>query len=139
MKESRAAIAVAKEVLATIGKGEIPVIEKIAIEKGYSKTTARAGRVQATKSYKKTVKPFAQRLEKHRERILKRMEETVNQAEYNELSSSLERTTKVIQLLTGGATEQVLVVEVAKEIALKRGLAQTPNGLNTGTIDNRKG
>lgn len=48
---SLAAKEVAMEVLSTIGKGKVPNLEKIAIQKGYSPRTARAGLVQKTKTY----------------------------------------------------------------------------------------
>ena len=115
---SIAAIEVAREVIETVRKGKIPVIGRIAVKKGYSIESAKSSKPQRTKSYKAFIEPFTEKVIKHRERILERMAETVDEAEYHELSSSFERTTKVIQLLTGGSTENLAVAGV--EITIRK-------------------
>jgi phage terminase small subunit len=79
----------------------------------------------AKPAIQKALKPFIDRLSVHREKVLKRMDETVDEAEYSDLTRSLDTTTKTIQLLSGGATERTIVIEVPKEIAEKRGLNGT--------------
>ncbi len=106
---SEAAKAVAQEVIKVVSKGEIPNKEKIQIEKGYSKNSARSYKAMNTKTFKREIAPFLTRLLQHRERVIEKMEETIDSAEYRDLSSSLERTTKVIQLVTGGSTENVAI------------------------------
>ena len=54
---------------------------------------------------RRELKPFIDKLILHRNRILKRMDKTINKAEYAELSNSLDKVVKNIQLLSGGKTE----------------------------------
>lgn len=109
---SLAAAEVAKDVLGSIGRGERPNITKIAIKNGYSPKTANAGLVQKTKTYKKTIAPFLERLEKHREKVLLAMEgKRLGKEEYQVLSTSLTKLTHDVQLLSGGKTENIGVEE----------------------------
>lgn len=116
---SLAAEEVAKEVLGTIGEGRIPNITKIAVRKGYSFKTANAGNVQKTKTFKKVLKPLVEQLEAERQAILERMPEVRSKAKYRDLSDGLDKTTKVIQLLTGKATENIAVAGLSSEEKMK--------------------
>lgn len=105
---SIAAAEVAKEVLETVGKGKIPNITKIAIKKGYSPKTANAGRVQTTQSYKDVTHPVVARWEKERERITRALEERdLTEVEYKDLARVMDTLTQNIQLLSGGATQNI--------------------------------
>ena len=110
---SIAAEQVAKEVLGTIGKGEIPNITRIAIKKGYSPKTANAGNIQKTKTYKSVIKPIAEMLEAERLAILERLPHVRDKAKYRDLTDGLDKVTKTHQLLTGGATENIAVKPLA--------------------------
>lgn len=102
-------IRVAKEVQAAVVAGRKPQLRKIMLKHGYSKSSALHGKVQQTTAYQQEMTSFADRLSLHREKILKRMEKTVSRAKYSDASLGLDRVTKVHQLLTGGATENVAV------------------------------
>lgn len=69
-----------------------------------------AGNIGCTNIRKPKIKAelsnFINDLERHRNKILKRMEATVDEAEYNELSQSLDRVIKNQQLLSGKITER---------------------------------
>ena len=110
---SLAAEQVAKEVLGTIGKGEIPNITKIAIKKGYTPKTANSGQVQKTKTYQSAIRPVVEMLEAERLAILERLPHVRDKAKYRDLTDGLDKITKTHQLLTGGATENIAVKPLA--------------------------
>ena len=108
---SQNAQAVAKDVIETIGKHRKVSLRKIIKNRGYSQHTADNPKlVTETQTYKKETKPFLKRLEGMRDKILNAMEvKDVTKEQFEVLSRSLERTTHDIQLLSGGATEQINV------------------------------
>lgn len=101
---SIAAKEVAKEVLKTIGKGGKPNISKIGVEKGYTKSSAAAGRIQKTKTYQAELKPVLDRLVEERDRAIKALAGKISKAKYRDLTDSIDKFTKNIQLLNGGKT-----------------------------------
>lgn len=114
---------VAREVLETIGKGKKPNISKIGPKHGYAKTTASAGLIQKTKSYQAEIQPLVQRLEVERDAIIERLKSTRDKAKYRDLIDGLDKITKNIQLLSGGATENIKLSPLAdslKQIASKK-------------------
>ena len=108
-KRSITAQRVAREVLATVGKGEIPIIERIAKKNGYSINTARAGTVQKTKSYREIITPFISKLERERDRAIEAMQGKINDnsTKYRDLAYASDILIKNIQLLSGKSTENV--------------------------------
>ncbi len=100
-------IAVAKEVQAQVLAGRKPNVSEAARKNGYKPSSIKAGKVQRSPAFKREMASFADRLEKHREKILTRMEKTIGKARYRDAAVGLDRTTKVHQLLTGGATEHI--------------------------------
>ena len=100
---------VAQEVLETVRKGKRPNLGKIILKKGYSLTTSTVpSQVTKTKSYQKVILPYAQRLQRHQEKILKAMEnKDLSNEDYKVLADSLSKVTHDVQLLTGGSTENV--------------------------------
>lgn len=108
---SIAAKQVAEEVLGTLGRGEMPNITKIAIKKGYTPKTANSGAVQATKTYQEAITPFVQAMIEERDAVIKRMKATRGKAKYRDLTDGIDKLTKNIQLLTGGKTENVGLIE----------------------------
>lgn len=108
---SLAAKAVAEEVLKTVGNGGRPHIQEIAIGKGYSPASARSGKPQETKSYQETISPFVNKMIAERDKVIERMAKTRGKAKYRDLTDSLDKLTKNIQLLTGGKTENVGLIE----------------------------
>jgi len=124
---SIAAKKVAEEVLETIGKGEMPSVRKIAPKYGYKKTTAGAGRIQKTKTFQRIMqegkKPLIERLTIERDEALKAMKKKRSKAKYRDLSDTVEKHTKLIQLLSGGATaNETITIEISGELAKKRGI-----------------
>src|SRR3990167_8274628 len=106
---SEAAEAVAIDVLKKVRIGQIPNKGKIIKKHGYSETVSKSPtKVTKTKSYLKITLPYAQRLQKHQEKILKAMEgKNLSYEEYKTLTDSLSKVTHDVQLLTGGATEHL--------------------------------
>ena len=102
---------VAEEVLETIGRGKMPSVNKIAPRNGYPKTTARSGNIQKTKTFQRVIaenkKPLIERLTIERDRALDGMNKKIAKAKYRDLSDAVEKYTKLIQLLTGEATENI--------------------------------
>src|SRR3990167_4908512 len=119
---SEAAEAVAIDVLKKVRIGQIPNKGKIIKKHGYSKTVSKSPtKVTKTKSYLKIILPYAQRLQKHQEKILKAMEaKDLSDEDYKVLSDSLTKVTHDVQLLTGGSTDNVAVgVKLLKDDELE--------------------
>lgn len=106
---SVAAKAVAKEVVEMVGKGKRPNITKIAQKKGYSPSMARSGKVQKTKSYQAELSPLVQRLEEERDAVVEALKKKRKGAKYRDLIDGLDKITKNLQLLTGGATQNIAI------------------------------
>lgn len=104
---SQAAKEVAREVIRTVGKGRRANISKIGVEKGYSVQSARSGKITKTKSYQAEVTPLIQSLEEERRAIILRLKKVRSKARYRDLIDGLDKITKNLQLLTGGATENI--------------------------------
>jgi len=97
---------VAQDVIKEVGAGRIPNKGKIQINHGYSEESARTGKAMSTKTYKKTIEPFVQRLIRHREKIIAAMEnKNLDKEQYKVLYESLAKSNHDIQLLSGGKTE----------------------------------
>ena len=110
---SIAAQEVGKEVLETVRRGKRPVLGEIIKKKGYALTTSTVPtQVTRTKSYQQVVSPLVMQLEKERQAILDRLPKVRNKAKYRDLTDGLDKVTKTIQLLTGGATENVAIAGV---------------------------
>ena len=110
---SIAAEEVAREVLGNLGKPVRPNITQIAIRKGLKPKYANSGQVQKTKAYRAIIDPYANRLKRHQEKILKAMEaKDLSEEDYKTLTDSLAKVTHDVQILTGGSTENVQQVLV---------------------------
>src|SRR5690606_29341161 len=59
--------------------------------------------------------PIVQKMEAHREKVMKHMEKKVGKASYGDLVRSLDTLTKNTQLLSGGATENMQVSHSFRE------------------------
>ena len=100
---------VARDIIREVSKGRNPKHGEIAIKRGYAPSSAHHGKAAHHPAYKKEMQTFLHKLELHRDRIIERMAATVDKATYNDLSTSLDRVTKVIQLTSGGATEHIAI------------------------------
>lgn len=106
---SLAAKAVAQEVLETLGKGERPNVSKIGVKKGYTPKQSASGNIQQTKTYKAAMKPVIDRMMEERDRAIKAMRGKISKAKYRDLVDSADKLTKNIQLLSGGATDDIKI------------------------------
>lgn len=110
---SENAKAVAKEVIKTLGKSRKVSISKIALKKGYSKTTAKTPKnITNTKSYQNEIRPLIVRLEEARNRAVELLETKEGKAKYRDLMDGIDKLTKNIQLLSGKATENVNYIDI---------------------------
>ncbi len=83
-------------------------VSKSMREVGYSKITAKNPiHLTGSKGYKELTFDYVNELEKQKEMTIQRLKEEMPNAKFAELSSHLERTTKLIELLEGRATERV--------------------------------
>lgn len=99
---------VAKDVLATIGKGKPVVMKHVLKKNGYSEAVAKnPQQVTNSKSYKEIVDPFLKSMKDARDKALKRAIAMSNKASYRDAIDGLDKLTKNIQLLEGKATENV--------------------------------
>ena len=77
------------------------------VKAGYSKRTARNPKtVTETKEFKEAVDPFVEKMIKERDAAIARMHKIRSKAKYRDLTDSIDKMTKNIQLLTGGDTER---------------------------------
>lgn len=115
---SEAAKQVALEVLRKVRNGEIPNFQEIQQKYGYSESSAQSMKVKETKTYHDIMQPVVEQLENQRQRAITAINnKDLNEEEYKDLVTSVDKFTKNIQLLSGGATERNKVeFGVAKEI-----------------------
>lgn len=99
--------AVAKEVIATVRKGEKVNMQKIQRKHGYSKFSAAAMKATKTKAFKDEIKPIIDQLEAERQRAVSLMKKRISKAKYRDLVDGMDKLTKNIQLLGGKTTENV--------------------------------
>jgi hypothetical protein len=120
---SIAAKKVAEEVLETIGRGEMPSVNKIGPKHGYKKTTSHAGRIQQTKTFQKVIegsgRPLLIRLNEERDRAIALMKKKIGKAKYRDLNDTADKLTKQIQILTGGRTGNEPIIYTWKKPPLK--------------------
>ncbi len=108
-QESNSAKAVAHDVIETTQRGEKVVMAKILRRHGYSETTASSPYVVTnTKTYKREMFNYTEKLEKHRQDVLEAMmKKDLSEEQYRTLADSQTKLTHDVQLLTGGKTENV--------------------------------
>ena len=86
------------------------VASRAMIKAGYKEKTAKNPKnLTDSEGFKEEAKPFIEQLERHRQKVIKRMEKEIDNAQYQHLNSALDTTTKLIQLLGGKETEIVKV------------------------------
>lgn len=105
---------VAKDVLETIRKGEKVVLGKIIQKNGYSVATSTVPPlVTRTKSYQKVIDPVAKRWIRLRDKLTKELErKDLAEESMRDITDTIDKLTKNIQLVTGGATANVAVMGV---------------------------
>src|SRR3990167_11318937 len=116
---------VAKEVLEKLGKGEKISLGEIARKNGYALSTADNPRnITETESYQRVLRPVLTQLESERQAILDRLPEVREKAKYRDLVEGLDKISKNIQLLSGGATENIAVAGDRKSTRLNSSHSQ---------------
>ena len=105
---------VAKDVLESVGKGQKIVLGKIIKKNGYKKNTADSPKqVTTTKSYQGVIEPVVIKWLKIRDNLTKELErKDLTQESMRDITDTLDKITKNIQLLTGGETERFVVTGV---------------------------
>lgn len=122
---SENAQAVAKDIMESVRKGLLVKKGEIIRKHGYSDSVSKKPKkVTETKSYKKAMKPFVERLQTEIERIHTELEgRDLTDEKYKDLVDSLDKLNKQVQLATGGETERIgLSIEISETIAKKNGL-----------------
>jgi phage terminase small subunit len=89
-----------------LGLAKPKTMMEMMLEAGYSEETAHQ---QSTilVGIREELDPIARKLEDHREKVIARMAVKLKSATYRDLTDSLDKTTKNIQLLRGKATENI--------------------------------
>ena len=97
----------ARMVIDKMQKGEKIVMKQILLANGYSPSVAnQPSQVTDRESYKEEIESYAARLERHRLKILKAMEnKNLDEEQYRTLADAQTKVTHDVQLLTGGKTE----------------------------------
>lgn len=102
---SENAKAVARDIIATVRKGEKVNKGKILRKHGYSKSMSEhPNKVTETDSFKAEINPIVKAMEKERQAILAALPTKRKGASYRDLVDAADKLTKNIQLLTGGKT-----------------------------------
>lgn len=113
--------------MATIRQERIPIYwtefktkQELLEHIGYSKSYARAGRIQHTQGFKEVMSDFVKKLEEQRDAILAELElKDLSEVKHTELVKSLDVINKNILLATGKPTENTKVIVIPSEIAEK--------------------
>jgi hypothetical protein len=97
-----------------------PTRKEAMLESDYTGRYSESGHILKTKQYKEKMKPVVDQLIAERQRILNALiKKNLTKEEYKNLVDSLDKMTRNIQLLSGGATERVTTVEISEAIAKK--------------------
>lgn len=99
---------VARKISESIRAGKRINKGQILRDAGYSKSTSeKPALVTETKAYKEAVKPFLEKLEAERDRIIAAIAtKNLDDEKHNDLVRSLDTVTKNVQLLSGKETER---------------------------------
>ena len=90
-------------------------VSKSMREVGYSPNSAKNPKILTdSKGYKEASFDVVQAMKKERARALSLMGEKAAKAKYPDLTASVDKMTKNIELLTGGDTERIAMYEIKK-------------------------
>ncbi len=94
-----------KRLVQNIGKARTK--QELLEAAGYTKSYARAGQIQHTEGYKKVMATIIEQLEQERQRIIDALKvKDLDKEKHRDLVDAMDKITKNIQLLSGGATER---------------------------------
>lgn len=116
---SQTAKAVAQDVIEAVKNKKRIVLGKIVAKRGYAKSTQRhPKRVTETQSYQEEIRPVITQLEVLRQKAITELScRSLKDEGYKDLVDSVDKLTKNIQLLSGGATENVETsIKLAKDM-----------------------
>jgi hypothetical protein len=100
--------AAAKEVSDIIRAGGVPVMGKVMKKVGYAtSTTKRPTQLTQSQEFQEAIDPVVKQMIALRNQAMKRMKETADKASYRDVTDSLDKLTKNIQLLSGKSTENI--------------------------------
>lgn len=104
INSQRAASAVAEKVR----KGELVILKKILTDLGYSPSVAKKpDKVTRTKTFRESISPVVEKMEKHRDKILAELDKKdLKRERHRDLVDSLDKLVKNTQLLSGKETER---------------------------------
>ena len=121
MKTSINAQAVAKEVIETVRKGKQVNLEKITLNHGYSKSSARASKAKKTQTFKREMEPLIDSIEREIRRLQQTIEsKDLSEEKYYEMVKALDILVKNKQLLSGGETERTKIILQISEAIVKK-------------------
>lgn len=93
------------------------------VRAGYKKNTAKTPKkVTESKGFQEISEPIIEQAKKERQEIMKSLPKVRGKAKYRDLMDGLDKTTKIIQLLTGGETERSKIVFMPMELMKKYGI-----------------
>lgn len=106
---------VIEKIKSKVGKGKISVSKEM---RGiYADSVAKIpGKLTKSKGFQEEMKPVVEQMEKERQRAISLLKTKISKAQYHQLVDGIDKLTKNIQLLSGGATEK-LVLEIPKAVA----------------------
>lgn len=88
-----------------VGLAKPKTLIEMMLEAGYEESTAKQ-QSGILGGIREELDPIVRKLEDHREKVIARMALKIDDATYRDLTDSLDKTTKNIQLLRGKATER---------------------------------
>lgn len=122
---TRATIRQKRAIKDLVENGSHKTLKSVMIDAGYSENTAKAPqKLTESKGFIAEALPLIKRLEHARDQAIRRMAQTVDKATYRDTADAIDKLTKNIQLLSGGATEAQLVINISPEIARKNEIKQ---------------
>ena len=109
--------AVAKTVIKKVRKGEKVVLGDIIEKQGYAPSISTAPtKVTRTKSYQRVIRPLAEGISDEIEKIKEEMtSRDISLERYETLANVMDKLVKNHQLLTGGATENIVLGRLSEE------------------------
>jgi hypothetical protein len=88
-----------------LGLAKPKSMQQMMLDAGYSEASAHQ-QTTLLVGIREELDPIVQKLEAHRLKVIERMAKKIDAATYRDLTDSLDKTTKNIQLLRGKATER---------------------------------
>jgi hypothetical protein len=109
------AINVANDVLENVRKGKLVNKKEIILKRGYAPSIATAPtKVTLTKSYQSVISPVVDQMVKARDRALNEINSReLDKVQYADLITAINKLSHDIQILSGGATENINVKPLA--------------------------